>query len=811
MTRQKIQKEKKIFISWSGETSKRLGGVIRNWLGKIFHPRHLFISTENIEQGDRWFERLSVELNDCNFGIFILTKNNIHSEWLHFEAGALAKNVKEADIILMLFGVRVQDFIESPLSHFQPTFFNKANIFQLLLKIHKKINSGITEDALEELFESHWINLENEIHEALGNECEEVSEISRTDRLVGYIYYCINGFEYILVKERGKYWEFPIKTPVPADLDIQQCIRKSLITFLQETKHCSIETLIQHNYSYPVVFPIKPREFEKAPLNLKENYDWVHFFKIQISHPFDLPKGYSWQLKTKLFDIHKDHDKQGKNQKLKHPSLDADLVQLLRQDRIVHEINESVGDPNKINVLDCVDIIVFRESPEVSPTQEIKYEFLLLKRKDNGKWEYPKGGLEFHEQLTEGATRELLEETGLSSMGNFIPGGNLSSRTVDVRHRGKPYQVIRVTCMTYLFVGKDNEIKYSKEHEAHAWLSLTQAKESIWIEYGKNFLEEWDFIRWEVARKISRPVSVAFQVTEKCWSDCKFCHRRIAKESTASNLDRKRVVELLARRGIRRLTFTGGEPLSIGKRELLDLIKYANSLFLHTCLSTTGYSDLEADRLGKEDIILMDSFLDQFLFPVHCVNETTARLLYQYPDKTWSRQNENMHKVLKCLSSTRIKVEISTVVCKQNKDDIIAIGEWLIEQTAGWLLDGKDRRADLIWRIEEYYPNGKQNANKGIRSAFELTDDIYQIYDQVYSKFHSEFARISLSTKMSREGAPDVMVTPLGNLVTSSNFHYELRAERNLIPVWEFKNRRAWDDYSLNCRTDWEWYNPLRE
>ena len=50
------------------------------------------MSEGDISPGTRWGVILGRALEGANFGILCLTKENTESKWLHFEAGALARD-----------------------------------------------------------------------------------------------------------------------------------------------------------------------------------------------------------------------------------------------------------------------------------------------------------------------------------------------------------------------------------------------------------------------------------------------------------------------------------------------------------------------------------------------------------------------------------------------------------------------------------------------------------------------------------------------------------------------------------------------
>jgi MoaA/NifB/PqqE/SkfB family radical SAM enzyme len=389
----------------------------------------------------------------------------------------------------------------------------------------------------------------------------------------------------------------------------------------------------------------------------------------------------------------------------------------------------------------------------------------------------------------------MLEETGIENIGDFRFGGYLGYQTADVAwRRKKEYNTLRVHGLTYLFVGRMEDIqtgKHREKHIRHEWTAWEDASEKIWIkEYGKEFFERWKKKRWEIFRNVARPISLAFQVTEKCAIDCTFCLRRLTDEETPSLEGMKEVIDILSERGILRLTFTGGEPLSIGKTKLFAVIKYANRNRIYTCLSTRGLG------LRQEDITELEGCLDHLLVSLHALDKETASHLYD-SSKWWEKLREQMDLILEWTKNSKIIVEVSTVVTKKNIHQIIPIGEWLFRQNK-----------NLFWKIEEYYANGIQSS--GLREEFEISaEDFKQLEREIGSNENLNEklsgGRIRFSSKESREKAPDVMITPPGNLVFSKNHEYEDAGNKLDLLNLEFRNRRPWQEYRNNCRNDWNW------
>lgn len=153
----------RLFISWSGDLSHRIAECVFEWLPMVLQGVEPYMSSESIEKGARWSTHIGKELEEARFGLVILTKENLSSRWLHFEAGAVAKSVDESRLAPLLFGLRPADVLQ-PLSQFQITTFTKDDMLRLLKSANVASESALMPDArLVALFEKLWPDLKEKI------------------------------------------------------------------------------------------------------------------------------------------------------------------------------------------------------------------------------------------------------------------------------------------------------------------------------------------------------------------------------------------------------------------------------------------------------------------------------------------------------------------------------------------------------------------------------------------------------------------------------------------------------------------------
>lgn len=158
----KSGKQNKIFISWSGENSKKIAMELKEILEKkIFISTDLecFVSTVDIASGDDWWNKIKKELMKCKQGILCVTKENIKAPWIFYEAGAMV--ARDVPTIPLLFNCNVNSLEGSPIKgkqcvdfHDQSQFLkmiHDINCSMMLLPIEKSQLDAIAKDAYDEV------------------------------------------------------------------------------------------------------------------------------------------------------------------------------------------------------------------------------------------------------------------------------------------------------------------------------------------------------------------------------------------------------------------------------------------------------------------------------------------------------------------------------------------------------------------------------------------------------------------------------------------------------------------------------------
>ena len=119
-----------------------------------------------------------------------------------------------------------------------------------------------------------------------------------------------------------------------------------------------------------------------------------------------------------------------------------------------------------------VGIILIKENP---------LKFLLMKRRDNNIWDFPKGHIHKNETFENCILRELKEETQISNVTFFK---NFKEEFTFINPKGSFRKII-------LFLGKTNDkVVLSNENTSFKWCSFKEANELVKFKEKKEILNK---------------------------------------------------------------------------------------------------------------------------------------------------------------------------------------------------------------------------------------------------------------------------------------------------------------------------------
>ena len=176
----------KIFISWSGDASRHVAELLREWIPNVIQEIEPFVSSQDISKGERGMDRIGQNLSETDFGIVCLTEANIAAPWINFEAGALSKSVTRSHVIPLLCGMNQIDVANSPLRQFQYAQVNEDEMRRVVADINANCGKPLSSPRLESAFDTWWpvfIDAYNQMDFASGGDVRPSDENSRLGRI----------------------------------------------------------------------------------------------------------------------------------------------------------------------------------------------------------------------------------------------------------------------------------------------------------------------------------------------------------------------------------------------------------------------------------------------------------------------------------------------------------------------------------------------------------------------------------------------------------------------------------------------------
>lgn len=172
----------KVFISWSGKKSQQVAEILKQWIPCVIQSVEPYFSSADIDKGARWSTDIAKELQDASFGILCVTKENLSSSWLNFEAGALSKSIEQSRVCPFLIDLKPSDIKKSPILQFQMTSFSKEDVKKLFSSINSNIGEGKLDDTiLSTMFETFWPKINEDLNNVNKTHLESSEDIGEQE------------------------------------------------------------------------------------------------------------------------------------------------------------------------------------------------------------------------------------------------------------------------------------------------------------------------------------------------------------------------------------------------------------------------------------------------------------------------------------------------------------------------------------------------------------------------------------------------------------------------------------------------------
>jgi hypothetical protein len=141
-----------------------LAEALIEWLPLVLPYTKPWVSKSDIQSGERWSISIANELQDSNFGIICVTRDNLTAPWILFEAGAIAKSMEDGRLIPLLLDLDFKE-ISGPLAQFQAKKADLDGIKELVLDLNKVAPTKEPEDRLILRFDPLYSWIQTKINE----------------------------------------------------------------------------------------------------------------------------------------------------------------------------------------------------------------------------------------------------------------------------------------------------------------------------------------------------------------------------------------------------------------------------------------------------------------------------------------------------------------------------------------------------------------------------------------------------------------------------------------------------------------------
>ena len=171
----------KVFISWSGDRSKRVAELLDGWIQCVLQAVNPWMSSKDIDRGALWFTEITDQLANTSIGIVCLTKENRNKPWILFESGALAKGLTSNRVCTFLIDLAPTD-LDNPLAQFNHTFPTRDSVWELVRTINLSLKeNALKESILSKVFDTYWSQFDTDFQEILASTPETEVVTKRKD------------------------------------------------------------------------------------------------------------------------------------------------------------------------------------------------------------------------------------------------------------------------------------------------------------------------------------------------------------------------------------------------------------------------------------------------------------------------------------------------------------------------------------------------------------------------------------------------------------------------------------------------------
>jgi hypothetical protein len=148
-----------IFLSWSGERALHMALLLRASIPHIIQAAEIWCSDEDVLAGTFWDNEIRTKLKAANFAIICVTRENIGSPWMNYEAGAIAERL-DGRVVPWMLDVAPTALQSSPLSRLQTCSADLAGTQKLMAAVNRTMAAPLDTPRLTDAVSNFWPKLE---------------------------------------------------------------------------------------------------------------------------------------------------------------------------------------------------------------------------------------------------------------------------------------------------------------------------------------------------------------------------------------------------------------------------------------------------------------------------------------------------------------------------------------------------------------------------------------------------------------------------------------------------------------------------
>ena len=164
-----------VFLSWSGDRSRQISLRLYDILPALLRvkPWH---SERDLGDDDNWRGRLEQALDDSQFGIFCLTRENQKKLWPGYEFGAL----RSKRLCALLFDIDPKELEGGPFARLDLIPCNEEGLLRLARALNECSKEPVNERTLQYAVRGAWLDLRKELELPFAA-CEEQETAGRKE------------------------------------------------------------------------------------------------------------------------------------------------------------------------------------------------------------------------------------------------------------------------------------------------------------------------------------------------------------------------------------------------------------------------------------------------------------------------------------------------------------------------------------------------------------------------------------------------------------------------------------------------------